>query len=133
MMDGGESGKREGMARAWRGADPEWRRIALMCALEVAKRKPYFTTDEIEEWRRTYYPNHTTHEQRAWGPVMKEAAKLEYCTILTSYFVKSKYAPCHTRHKQMWWSLIYRGPDRPHRPRRRRPLDPRQFDLFATL
>jgi hypothetical protein len=125
----GEQGKRDGVARAARGANPEWKRIMQICALAVARRKPYFTTDDVEYWQRAYYPNHTTREKRAMGPVMLDAARHGYCKTTTD-FCKSSLASCNQRPKQVWWSLVYGGPLR-FRLTRRKPLDPRRFELFT--
>jgi hypothetical protein len=126
---GGGDGKRNGMDRAWRGADPEWIRVMLICALEVARRKPFFTSDDLERWRLEHYPNHTTHEHRAMGPIMREAARLGYCAK-TQDWVESQQRVNHRRPMRVGWSLVYRGPGRFRKPRRK-PLDPRQIDLFS--
>jgi hypothetical protein len=127
--DEGSKGKRDGMGRAERHADPEWLRVMLISALEVAKRKPYFTTDDLEKWRLAHYPNHTTHEHRALGPVMIEAAKQEICEK-TGDWIESNQKVCHRRPMRIWWSKVYRGPGRFRKPRRK-PINPNQFDLFA--
>jgi hypothetical protein len=123
-----DSGKRDGMDRAWEHANTEWKRVMLICALEVAKRKPFLNTDDLEHWRSTYYPNHTTHENRAIGPIMREAAKLGYCTP-TLDWVESRQKVNHSRPMRVWFSLVYQGPGRFYKPRRK-PVDPRQFNLF---
>jgi hypothetical protein len=128
----GERGKRDGMDRAWRGADPEWKRIILICVLEVAKRKPYFTADDVERYRLANYPNHTTHEHRALGPIMLEAAVLEYC-VKTQDWVESTQRINHRRPMRVWWSLAYQGRKRYYRPPPRKPLDPRQISLFEEI
>ena len=62
----GKAGKREGMDRAERPRrSGGGSGFMLICALEVAKRKPFFSTDDLEKWRLVYFPNHTTHEHRA--------------------------------------------------------------------
>ena len=126
----GKAGKRDGMDRAELHADPEWKRIMLICVLEVAKRKPFFSTDDLERWRLVYFPNHTTHEHRAIGPIMREAAKLEYC-VKTLDWVESSQKINHQRPMRVWFSRVYKGPGRFHKPRRK-PVDPRQFDLFEV-
>lgn len=129
MRDGdGEDGKRDGMERARAHSNPEWWRVMLICVREVARRQPYFTTDDVERYRREHYPNHTTHEPRAIGPLMKECAKLEYCRRTGDWF-ESTQRQCHRRPMMMWWSLIYRGRPPSFRPRRVR-NDPRQIELF---
>ena len=126
-MDG-EGGKRDGMDRAKRHSDPEWYRCMLICAQEVARNRPFFTTDEVVKLKVYLFPNATTHEQRAIGPLMKDVAKLGYC-VRTGDWHESSQAQNHRRPQRMWSSLIYRGPPPKRRPRRVVP-DPRQGDLF---
>ena len=120
--------KREDMGRAERHANPEWKRIIMICIIAVARRKEIFSTDEVEAWRLIYYPNYTTHEKRALGPMMTSAAKQEVM-VKTIHTSDSVEASCNQRPKRVWYSLIYRGPTTIKRPRGK-PLDPRQFDLF---
>jgi hypothetical protein len=128
-MDG-EDGKREGMARAWHGADPHWRQCMLESLKEVALRKPVFNTDDVVGWCRTHHPNATTREKRAIGPLMRYAAKLGYCEPIEGW-TKSIQAQCHSRPIRTWFSLAYRGPVIP-KPRRRAPIyDPRKHTLGA--
>jgi hypothetical protein len=126
----GAAGRQDGMNRARQGADPEWRRIILICFREVAERKPYFNTDDVERWRLTHYPNHTTPEKRALGPAAIEAAKHGYCERTDGFHVSTEKSN-HCRPKRCWFSLIFRGRGRVQRPRRNPNPDPNQFDLFA--
>lgn len=122
-------GKEEGMGRAKRHANQEWWFAALVCAKMIAEKKPYFNSGEVEELRRALYPNHTTHELKALGPLMREAARLGYC-IPTVAWYQSRQKTCHRRPMMTWKSLIFKGPMPP--PRRRfHPPNPSQFDLFG--
>ena len=68
----GDDGKREGMERVRRHCDPVWRRHADAAVIEAARLYPKLTTDDIV----VMIPDHVrTHENRALGPVMQEAAK----------------------------------------------------------
>lgn len=129
MADDGEEGKRKGMARAARAADPEWWRVTLMCVRDVAQGKPWFIFDDVEALRRERFSNYTTREHRANGPLMREAQRLGYCEPTDDWY-ESKQRVNHRRPMRVWWSLIYHGP-RPAIRRRRRRLDPRQLDFFA--
>jgi hypothetical protein len=130
MSTDGSDGKREGMARAERSADPYWWSCMLESGREIALRKPYFFTDDVVGWCKEHHPNATTHEQRAIGPLMREMARREICEP-TQDWVQSSQRQNHRRPMQVWWSLIYRGPGPRAKPRRHKPLDPRQlmFDL----
>jgi hypothetical protein len=122
-----DDGKRDGMDRAERHADPHWKRCMLESAKAVAERKPFFDSEDVVRWCQQHHPNATTHEQRAIGPLMRSAAALGYC-VVTDHWNKSTLPQNHRRPMMAWYSLIYRGPTR--RPLRRvRPVDPRQFSL----
>jgi hypothetical protein len=103
-----DSGKRDGMDRAERHADPYWWRCMMECGKIVAEQKPYFTSDDIEFARRERFPDAATHEHRAVGPLMKQLAKLEYCEP-TKEWVESRQEVNHSRPMRMWLSLLYRG------------------------
>jgi hypothetical protein len=122
-----DSGKRDGMDRAERHADPHWWQCMLECGRDIAERKQYFNTDDIVFLMRQRHPNATTHEGRAKGPLMSALARLGYCTP-TEDWIESRQKICHNRPMRVWYSLIYRGPRLKHR--RRRIIDPRQYPLL---
>ena len=127
-MSNGEEGKREGMERAKRSADPHWWQCMMEAAKAVAERKPFLFTDDIVAFCQEHHPNASTHEYRAIGPLMTTAAKLGYFQR-TQDWVESTQKQCHRRPMRVWYSLIYKGP---HRKiwRRPRPInDPRQYTL----
>ena len=126
-----DPGKRDGMGRAERHADPHWWQCMLQCGKLVAERKPYFITDDIEFLRRKLHPNATTHEHRAVGPLMAALARLDYCEA-TDDWVESQQLTNHSRPMRVWLSKIYRGPTI-QRPPRRRLLDPRQISFFEGV
>jgi hypothetical protein len=126
-MTDGSDGKREGMDRAERHADPYWWSCMLESGREVALRMAYFNTDNVVRHCREHHPNATTHEPRAIGPLMRELARLGVCER-TADTADSTQAQNHKRPMRTWWSLIYRGPV-VRKPRRHKPLDPRQLKL----
>jgi hypothetical protein len=128
MSSDGSAGKREGMDRAERHADPHWWAAMLESGKEVALRKPFFFTDDIVKYCSEHHPNATTHEHRAIGPLMRELARMEVCEP-TQDWVPSSQKQNHKRPMQVWWSLIYRGSVAPRKPRRYKSLDPRQLKL----
>ena len=125
-MDG-ESGKRDGMGRAARHADPHWWRCMLECGKLVAENKPYFWVDDVKALCRARHPNAATHEYRASGPIMSALARLGYCER-TPDFADSSQPQNHSCPRRVWRSLIYRGGP-VKRPRRPKPVDPRQFQM----
>src|SRR5215471_15159085 len=126
--DAGEAGKRDGMERAERHADEHWVRCMKEAGKIVALGKPFFTSDDVVDLCAKMHPNASTHEGRATGPIMGNMARQEWC-VQTQDFVRSRRKSCHATPRVVYFSLIYRGPPVP-RPRRRRIIDPRQFDLL---
>jgi hypothetical protein len=120
-------GKRDGMDRAERHADPHWWQCMLECGKAVAERKPFFITDDVVRLCSKLHPNASTHEQRALGPVLREMCRIGYCER-TQDWIESSQAQCHRRPMRIWFSLIYRGPP-VAKPRRHRVPDPRQFTM----
>lgn len=127
-MDAGEAGKRDGMARARRHADPHWWQSMLECGKQIAEAQPYFYSDDVVLLCQKLHPNAGTHEPRAIGPLMTKLARLGYC-VKTQDTAPPRVPQCHGRPKSVWWSQIYRGPILRRKPRHRRLLDPRQLDL----
>lgn len=123
----GESGKQDGMRRAARSADPEWWAFMLQVVREVARAKPFFFTDDLEQIRLNR-GGPVTSENRAIGPLMKEVQKLGFCEP-TDRWVPSSQKVNHGRYMRVWYSLIYQGP-RIARPRRMTVIDPRQYDFL---
>lgn len=124
-VSSGDDGKREGMDRAERHADPHWWHCMLEAGKAVAEARPYFNADDLLAWMRVHHPNASTHELRATGPLMNAIGRLGYC-VPTDDFVPSRQRLCHSTPRRVWFSLIYRGPQI-RRPKRRRLLDPRQI------
>ena len=124
--DDDEDGKREGMDRAARHANPHWWQCMMECARVVAEGKPYLFTDDVVRLCQERHPNATTHEGRAIGPLMRECCKLGYFEP-TPDWVESTQKQNHRRPCRVWYSLLYKG--RHQKPRRRKINDPRQYSL----
>ncbi|HEX4573417.1 MAG TPA: hypothetical protein VH184_23480 [Dongiaceae bacterium] len=125
-FDDGEAGKQDGMARAEAGANPEWQAYMMALIVEVARLMPAFTTDILER-KRLERGGPSTHEPRAYGPLMSEAGRREII-YATEDYSPSTQASAHKRPKRVWISKIYIG-NHPIRYRHRRIIDPRQYDL----
>lgn len=130
-MSSGEAGKRDGMNRAERNADPHWKRCMLESGVQVAYRKQYFFTDDIVKWCEERHPNASTHEHRAIGPIMRTLAHAEVCQA-TDDWVPSSQAQNHSRPMRVWWSLVYKGVQLRPKPRKRKLLDP-VFAPFTVI
>lgn len=122
---GGALDREDAIARVRRAANPEWWRWMYARVIEVARRKPVFTTDDIERLRQER-DGPQTHENRALGPLMREASKQGVCATIPAWWPSSQRVN-HRRPQQIWRSLIYEGPRL--RWRRPKPLDPNQYKL----
>ena len=127
-VDDGEAGKRLGMSRAARAADPYWWICMMESAKAVALKKPYLFFDDITKHCDRYFPDAHTHENRAKGPVMMACFRLGYF-LPTQDFVPSSMKQNHKRPERVWYSLIYRGKVKAPRFRHRKIHDPRQYDM----
>jgi hypothetical protein len=103
-MDG-ELGKREGMARVKRAADPVWSFCALLSVFHAARENKWFTVDEVHagipDWAKT-------HELRALGPIMLDAAKRGWIMKSSILPVNTERGSRHAAPVTVWRSLIYR-------------------------
>ena len=124
-MDG-EEGKREGMDRAKRHADPHWWQCMIESTRAICRQQPYFNADDVVAMCRTNHPNASTHERRAVGPVIRDAARLGHCEP-TDQWTPSTQPQCHKRPMRTWYSLTYSGAHPVPRPPRRKLLDPRKL------
>jgi hypothetical protein len=80
-------------------APPDWFRDALDAVLHTCRCKDFFTTDDVTP----FVP--PPPEPRAWGAVMREAAKYGLCAT-TKVYQNSNSAVCHARPKRVWRSLL---------------------------
>lgn len=104
MADDGEHGKEEGMARAIRGANPEWAAEMDRFARTIAKRQAELTTEDV--WLMHHkFGKYATPEPRALGPIMRELAR-DGIIRLTNKTIRSTLASQHRRPLQVWKSLI---------------------------
>lgn len=104
-MSEGERERDRGMGRAYRAANPAWKAFMYECIVVVARRKQYFTTDDVET-RRVRIGGPTTHENRALGPLMRQAHRDGIC-YPTERFEPSRRAMEHARPLRVWQSLVF--------------------------
>jgi hypothetical protein len=71
----GLEGKKEGMARVARHANPAWLRGADHCARLTVRDRYEFTADDVHDLMQILYPGVKTHDDRAMGPVIGKLAK----------------------------------------------------------
>lgn len=95
----------EAITRVGQHADPDWVEQTLDVIYCLAVARSEITTDDIWE---TVGEVAATHEPRALGAVMRQAARLGYVRASDRY-VPSARAACHARPVRVWESLIRPG------------------------
>lgn len=104
----GEDGKKKGMGRAERHANPAWWLAAEQAVVKVAKLKPKLTTDDIIT--EMTGSGTSTHEMRALGPLMRNAAADGVIEKALELPVKCATRPNnHRRPLTVWKSRIFKG------------------------
>ena len=94
--------KNDAIKRVWSNAEDDWRTTALAELKAVCLARDEFTTDELDELRKT------AREPRALGGLMKEGEKRGWC-IPTDRYQSSTSARNHRRAIRVWRSLLFRG------------------------
>jgi hypothetical protein len=94
--------KEEAINRVESNADPGWMNAAAIAVKRVALKLDTFTTDDV--WDELGYVSNTTHEPRAMGAVMRNAARAGIITA-TSGYRTSKRGECHGRPVRVWTSV----------------------------
>ncbi len=101
----------EGIARAARGASPEWKEAMYALTVEVARTHRNFTADDVYALAdaRGIPP---THENRAYGHIARRAARADICIKTTTFPEnrKSIRPQLHSTPLQIWDSLVYDDP-----------------------
>lgn len=102
-----EKAKADGMAQAEGNAVPEWSILMLELVEQVARTMPRFTADDVFDLFAERPGAPTTHDSRAFGPVMMRAAKKGICRQADCRPVKSRRKSLHSSLITVWDSLIY--------------------------
>ncbi len=95
----------EAVTRVAEHADPDWVEQTLDVIYMLAVSQAELTTDDI--WQ-TVGEVAATHEPRALGAVMRQAARLGYVRPTDRYTPSARPA-CHARPVRVWESLIRPG------------------------
>lgn len=93
----------ESMARVEQHADDVWKREALAAVVRVARERGRFTTDDV--WQALDGVEAGTHEPRAMGAVMRQAARQGWVRATDGY-VRSSRVACHARPLRVWESAL---------------------------
>ena len=102
-FDFGEAGKQDGMDRAERNANPEFKEAAEQIIYEYAKCHPKLTVNVL--WDGLELLGVTTHQNKAAGPVMLRCAKKGWIRT-TNTFDTTNRATRHKAPVTVWESLI---------------------------
>jgi len=99
------------MEQVEKAANEEWKELMYDIIWAVADKTEFFTTDDVCIYYRALPEEGRpdTHEWKALGPIMRNAATLGYIER-TDYFRKSTDgARRHNAPLQIWHSLIFGG------------------------
>jgi len=96
------------MAQVHANANLAWLIAAYTAAHRTALALPFFTSDDVNE---RIDPSARTHEPRALGPVMKQAAKNGWIEKAPQPGKSSRRRSLHASPRTVWKSLIYLSPE----------------------
>jgi hypothetical protein len=99
------SARDEAVTRVGDHADPDWVEQTLDVIYCLAVAQAEITTDDV--WA-TVGEVAATHEPRALGAVMRQAARLGYVRASDRYIPSARPA-CHARPVRVWESLLRPG------------------------
>lgn len=94
--------REEAINRVDSHANTEWKSVAYLTAMRVARQKRFFTSEEV--WDALPDEVHT-HEPRAMGAIMRRLRK-EKVVEPTDQFVISTSPLGHGRPSRVWRSLL---------------------------
>ena len=103
--------KRLAMARVKKHANQVWISFMVDLVWDVCRVKLIFTADDVYD---LYFavPKHLrpgTHEHRAMGPVMNQAAKEGWCEKAGVPGIPSRRPSLHASPRTVWKSRIFEG------------------------
>jgi len=97
--------KDEAIGRVEKNAHQEWLSAARTVVRDLARRQQYFTADDF--WIEIDKLDVQTHDNRAFGAVMREMAR-ERLVTSTGRYVKTQRARRHSSPIAVWRSNTYR-------------------------
>lgn len=104
----------EAMGRCYANADPYWKPLVYACVVAVARRKAELTSDDVLAEldainairKELNQPLYETHNLRAIGPAMQQAAKNGIIEA-TDQMVRSDRAGKHGNNHRVWSSKVH--------------------------
>jgi hypothetical protein len=106
VVDLGQAGKEGGMRRADEHANAAWKDAIDIAIIQTAIALRELTTDDV---LKRVTNNVWTHEMRALGPRMAQAARNKLIVKSNKPAVMTARPSNHRRPLQVWESLIYKG------------------------
>lgn len=96
----------EAIQRSGDNSDQAWRGVCLEAVHQLCKHRHRFTTDDLDDYMKSYHSDVKTHDNRARGSVMRQAARNGWC-IPTGEYIASRRKEAHKNPKAVWRSLIH--------------------------
>ena len=100
--------KKEGMERVDKHASEAWKKLMYRLIVTAARTKPQFTSDDIFDLFFMLGERPETHDYRALGPVMREAAKNNICVKANVAPINSSRRSLHASPRTVWISLLFK-------------------------
>ncbi len=98
--------KDEAINRVEANANAEWRVAAYKACCLCAQQWIELSTDDVWELMDALFPDCRTHDPRAMGAIMRQAARAGKIEASGEYF-KSRRPQCHGRPVAIWDSLTF--------------------------
>jgi len=102
LMDLIATSRDEAIDRVEEHANSEWKEVAYVTAIEVARTRRFFTSEDVWD---ALSGDASTHEPRAMGAVMRRLRK-ENVVEPTDQFITSTSPLGHGRPSRVWRSLL---------------------------
>ena len=103
----GRAARDVGMARAKAAANPAWVEGVWECIKDIARQQAELSSDDIFRLADERGVE-ATHENRALGPLMKQAEREGYIEA-TQKFIDSERTSKHLSPIRVWRSLVHGG------------------------
>lgn len=101
-----EEAKRNAIRQVDENADQGWKETAYRVIWSLAREREFITTDDV--WEQMAHTDAQTHEARAMGAVMQQAAR-GGAIKSTGDYRPSIRTQCHARPVRVWRSLLWAG------------------------
>ena len=97
--------KAEALAEVEANANPYWNRLAYLCLGDIAEDNRFVVSDDVRVMMWDRFPEITTHEPRAMGPVFLKGAAAEIIRK-TGSTTNTEIPESHLSYRTVWESLI---------------------------